>query len=97
MRFWMSETVSVGLEWLCILSGHARGCWVLNGQWSPFRRLWLRMADEFYRQQDYVGRHTCPYCDKDRPLPSRGHEWCIVTENTTASSSGNSGITWGAS
>ena len=92
MKPWFIETVMVGIEWLCILSGHVGGCWILNR--SPLQRLWIWASDEFYKMQDYAGRHDCPYCGKDRPLPSRGHEWSVIDTSTTGSISRAATFRW---
>lgn len=93
MKFWLSETASVGIEWLCIVTGHWRGCWILNR--SPLTRLYFWAADVFYRQQDYAGRHDCPYCGKGRPRPSDGGEWDVRTADGLPQT-GNSGVPFNA-
>src|SRR5690242_21741023 len=38
LKLWFAEVVEVVCEMLCILFGHAHGCFLLNSRWSPLQR-----------------------------------------------------------
>jgi hypothetical protein len=68
-RAWAAEVVDLSLMLLCLFTGHARGCWVLNSA-PVLSRLFRWANDVQYRARATDDRHRCAYCSGRIPRPA---------------------------
>jgi hypothetical protein len=64
MKRYAAELVELAFCFLCALTNHARGCWLLNN--SPLRRMYWWAIHGRWDDTVEHSHHECPTCHFDR-------------------------------
>jgi hypothetical protein len=68
MKWYIADVIETGLFFLCCLLGHVGGCWIIQGRWSPLRRLSF-WATEVRLAGAADERGRCCVCGRSDPPP----------------------------
>lgn len=58
MKRYLADVTEAAMELLCVLSGHAGGCWLLNQ--SPLRRLYWWAVNTLHPERMAMRRQVVP-------------------------------------
>lgn len=60
MKRYIGDVIEAAGDWLCVLTGHWHGCWLLNQ--SPVRRIFWWALNARWGDPSHRGHAACPMC-----------------------------------